>query len=79
MKNAKIINDNQKEYCANNNASGTLAKLYAIFPNKKKDELISSFVLSQTYTKLYDYSTELWKEGVDYILNLFLEENSSIN
>lgn len=55
-------------------AAMLLVSLRHRYPEKSEPELFTAFYGSKTCEKLYDFNTGLWREGSDYILNLFLEE-----
>ena len=38
------------------------------------DEALFRFTESETYDTLFDFDTEVWKEGPDYLLMLFNED-----
>ncbi|MBR1590621.1 MAG: hypothetical protein IJ657_06070 [Acidaminococcaceae bacterium] len=38
------------------------------------DQVISDFSRSKTYEDLFDFETEIWKEGPDYLRSLYEEE-----
>ena len=69
-----MIKNSQKEYCANNLASTVITKLRINYPDVRYSKLVSDFMDSKTYDKLYDYDTRLWAEGPSYILELYLKE-----
>lgn len=37
------------------------------------DDALLQFTSSPTYDDLFDYETEIWKEGPDYLMQLFEE------
>lgn len=40
------------------------------------DQAMLAFASSKTYEDLFDFSTEIWKEGPDYLRGLYDEELS---
>lgn len=72
-----MINNNQKEYCANNNASLIIESLRKIYPNERFSKVVSDFMDSKTYEMLYDFETGMWAESPDYVLEWYLEEKNS--
>ena len=66
----KGMTDAQKEYCAvtvMREAVGALAAREKI----PYEEALLRFAGSRVYNALFDYDTEIWKEGADYLLNLY--------
>ena len=43
--------------------------------NKPFDKLLLEFTKSPTYEALFDFETEIWKEGPDYLLELYVKDN----
>ena len=40
------------------------------------EQAVLDFSVSRTYESLFDFSTEIWKEGPDYLRGLYDEERS---
>ena len=69
-----MINNSKKEYCANNLSSIVIVKLRKMYPKERFSKLVSDYMGSNVYNLLYDYSTGMWTEGPDYILEEYLLE-----
>jgi len=52
-------------------------EIYSNDQNITLDDALVSFSSSAVYSALFDFETGLWKEGPDYILELFQRENKS--
>lgn len=64
------ITDKQKEYCAVTVMRRMIEK-YAEKQNLSFDEAMLIFTGSSVYEALFDYDTGIWKEGPDYLMELF--------
>lgn len=64
----------EKQYCINNLTALVAMKLNDEYKIKDKTKALRDFMSSKTYSLLIDVSTELWKEGPDYIICLYKEE-----
>lgn len=67
------ISDAEKEFCAVTTMRRAIEK-YALSKNISFDEAFFAFTKSNTYLALFDYETAIWREGPDYLLNLFTDE-----
>ena len=65
----------QKVFCANNLVGMIVSGLMEMNPKESQPEIMSRFCKSETYKQLYDFKTELWKEGPDYLAFLWEHEN----
>jgi len=68
------MRNDQKEYCANNLVARIIEILSEEQPDKSMAEIVSSFMESKTYSLLMDFSTRLWAEGPDYIIEIYKRE-----
>ena len=60
-------------------ALASMQRMLEKYAEKKKisfDEAMKQYGESESYAALFDYDTELWKEGPDYLLEWFEEEIS---
>ena len=62
--------DTQKESCAVSIMRDTVGKL-SQRDGISYEEALLRFTSSKVYEALFDYDTGIWREGVDYILNLY--------
>ena len=63
-------------------ALASMQRMLEKYAEKKKisfDEAMKQYGESESYVALFDYDTELWKEGPDYLLEWFEEEISKIS
>ena len=67
------VTDRQKEATAILVMRTMLTK-YAVEKNLPFEEVLLQFSQSRTYEMLFDYETEAWKEGPDYLRALYDEE-----
>ena len=70
------FNDSQKELCAVDmmrEAVGTLSEREGI----SYEEALLRFTHSRVYDALFDFDTGIWREGSDYLLNLYDYCNSN--
>ena len=67
------IPDKRKNSCAVNLMRNMLVK-YAQKHNIHFEDAIIQFAESLTYEILFDFDTAVWKEGPDYLLDLYEEE-----
>lgn len=70
--------DSQKESCAVTAMRDAVVSL-SVREGIPYEEALLRFTSSRVYNALFDYSTEIWKEGVDYLLNLYDYCNSKIS
>ena len=64
------VTDSQKEYCA------VLAMREAVATLSAREKIsyekaLLRFTSSRVYGALFDFDTEIWKEGPDYLLSLY--------
>lgn len=71
-----MLNNRQKEYCANNLASLVIERLRTENPSIRFSKIVSDFMGSKVYDMLYDYKTHFWAEGPDYIYNSYIKERN---
>jgi hypothetical protein len=69
---ANTISTGRKNSCAIRVMRDMLVK-YAEKHNISFDEAMLTFSESSTYDMLFDFETEVWKEGPDYLMMLFEE------
>ena len=62
--------DSQKESCAVTAMRDAVIALSAR-EGIPYEEALLRFTSSRVYNALFDYSTEIWKESSDYLLNLY--------
>ena len=70
VKSGYIFNDSQKESCAVTAMRDAVISL----SNREGipyEEALLRFTSSRVYNALFDYSTEIWKESSDYLLDLY--------
>lgn len=67
------VSDKRKNACAVNLMRNMLIK-YAQKLNIPFEDAMIQFAESSTYGMLFDFDTAVWKEGPDYLLNLYEEE-----
>lgn len=65
--------DRQKESMALSTMRLMLQK-YSEKMNISFDDAFYKFTRSRVYEALFDYETEIWKEGPDYLMALFEED-----
>lgn len=64
------FNDSQKQYCAVCLMRDSIFQL-AERENISYEDALFLFTSSKIYDALFDYGTGIYREGTDYILNLF--------
>lgn len=64
------LEDKQKEACAITNMRRMIEK-YSEKTGKTFEDVFFQFANSSVYEALFDYDTEIWKEGPDYLMALF--------
>lgn len=62
--------DSQKECCAVI-AMREAVEMLAAREKIPYEEALLRFTSSRAYEALFDFDTEIWKEGSDYLLNLY--------
>lgn len=62
--------DSQKESCAVSLMRDTIEAL-SLRDGISYEEALLYFTSSKVYAALFDYDTGIWKEGTDYLLNLY--------
>ena len=62
--------DSQKECCAVIVMREAVESL-SVRENISYEEALLLFTSSDIYEALFDFETEIWKEGSDYLLNLY--------
>ena len=67
------ITDQTKEACAIETMRYMLQK-YALDQDVSFEEAFFTFSVSKIYDALFDFETEVWKEGPDYLRSLFDRE-----
>lgn len=67
------VSDKRKDACAVNLMRSMLVK-YAQKHNIPFEDAMLQFTESVTYESLFDFDTEIWKEGPDYLLDVYEEE-----
>ena len=67
------VSDKRKNACAVNLMRSMLVK-YARKHNIPFEDAMLQFTESVTYETLFDFDTEIWKEGPDYLLDIYEEE-----
>lgn len=72
----KIVSDKVKNACAVNLMRNMLVKYSQKHHISFEDSMIH-FASSSTYELLFDFDTAVWKEGPDYLLELYEEEYSN--
>lgn len=70
------ISDKEKEYCSVS-VMRRMAEKYAAKKKISFDEALLLFTSSSVYDALFDYTTDIWKEGPDYLMALFEESKHS--
>lgn len=70
---SESISDKTKNTCAINLMRNMLIK-YVAKHNISFEDAMIHFAESDTYEMLFDFDTAIWKEGPDYLLNLYEEE-----
>lgn len=73
---SNTIPDKQKNYCAISLMRSMLIK-YAQRNNLSFEDAMFGFIKSSTYEALFDYDTAIWKEGPDYLMALYKEEQQT--
>ena len=68
--------DQMKNTCAINLMRNMLVK-YVQKHNTSFENAMIQFAESNTYEMLFDFDTAVWKEGPDYLLDLYEEELSA--
>ena len=69
-----MIRTDQKLYCANNLVAMIVSGQMEEHPEKSQQEIMGRFCRSETYRMLYDFTTGLWKEGPDYLAEMWEDE-----
>ena len=67
------MNSDKKKFCADlilSDAIQDLAEKESITISEARTKIIRS----KAFKALYDYETNLWQEGPDYLLSYYLEE-----
>lgn len=64
------VSNELKEWCASVTMRDMLFKL-AKQENITYEEALLKFTASPIYNALYDFKTDIWKEGPDYLLDLY--------
>ncbi len=64
------LTDAQKESCAVNTMRDAVRKL-SLRDGIPYEEALLRFTSSRVYDALFDYGTGIWREGTDYIVNLY--------
>lgn len=64
------VSDELKEWCASVTMRDMLFNL-AKQENITYEEALLKFTASPIYSALYDFETGIWKEGPDYLLDLY--------
>ena len=64
----------QKLYCANNLVAMIVSEQMEEHPEKTQQEIMVRFCKSETYQQLYNFKTGLWKEGPDYLVSMWEDE-----
>ena len=67
------VSDKRKNACAINLMRSMLVK-YAQKHSIPFEDAMLQFTESVTYESLFDFDTEIWKEGPDYLLDVYEEE-----
>lgn len=67
------VSDERKNSCAIKNMRTMLLKL-SDKTKRKFEDLLLEFSVSPLYEALFDFETEIWKEGPDYLLYLYAGE-----
>lgn len=71
-KESSRISDKEKEYCAVS-VMRRMAEKYAAKNKMNFEDALLLFTGSSVYDALFDYETDIWKEGPDYLMDLFEE------
>lgn len=64
------LTDAEKENCAVNTMRDAVRKL-SLREGIPYEEALLRFTSSRVYDALFDYGTGIWREGTDYIVNLY--------
>ncbi len=72
---SNTVPNKMKNACAVKLMRNMLVK-YALKHNISCEEAMLRFAESMTYDLLFDFDTEVWKEGPDYLLSLYEDELS---
>ena len=70
------ISDKRKNACAVNLMRSMLVKYVQKHGIPFEDAMLQ-FTESATYETLFDFDTAVWKEGPDYLLDVYEEERAS--
>lgn len=70
------ISEEKKNSCAIKTMRTMLLKL-SESSKRPFEELLLEFSKSSIYDALFDFETEIWKEGPDYLLTLFLQASNT--
>jgi len=73
----KIVSEKQKNAAAVM-VMQRVVEIYSSNQGVTLDEALERFSSSVVYDALFDFETGLWKEGPDYILDLFQREYVSV-
>ena len=65
-----MLNESQKEYFANCAMEGCL-EIFAKRDGIPFEDALFAFVEAPVYEILFDFETEVWREGVEYLLALY--------
>lgn len=74
--NSSELDETQKEATAINVMSYMLTQ-FADDHQISYEEALDQFTRSRTYISLFDYKTDIWKEGPDYLRGLYEEERTA--
>ena len=67
------MNSDKKKFCADLILADAIQDL-ATNEKISISEARTRIICSKAFKALYDYETNLWQEGPDYLLNFYLEE-----
>ncbi len=70
-----VVSDETKEACAIETMRYMLQS-YCQDQNVSFEDALLKFAASSTYQVLFDFETEVWKEGPDYLRSLFEKSHS---
>lgn len=71
--NTDTVSEKVKNTCAINTMIKMLMK-YSERNNVSFEDAMLQFARSSTYETLFDFETAVWKEGPDYLLELYKDE-----
>lgn len=72
----ELVTEKQKEYCAVTVMRRMIEK-YAKQNGISFEDMMYAFSESSVYEALFDFETDIWKEGPDYLIALYEEEIAS--